>query len=530
VTASASELLELEGAVAPFPGWALLGVTGRHRERFLASQVTSDVAALPAGESQLSALLDRSGRLQAHFFLYKRADAIELLIPEAAVENCAGRLADHVIADDVEIRRRRVGPMRLVLGPIAVAMTAELDPAEHLPIAGWGSRGLVLWSDRQLDLPVLGDGELETRQALGGPPRWGREVEAGQLVNETTLLDGAVSLDKGCFLGQETVVKLASRRGAARGPALLEVRDGVDGGAKLVGETFRVGECARAGRVIAVVRYAGSTWIQVVLHRELRVVGRRIECTFDSGAAVRATVRPMPLLAPPTLGEMAGRLTVAASAAFADDDSQRALELLDRAIAVCPTWADAYEASGVILGRLGRHDEAVKRLHRLLEVDPSSVMAHSNLSLAYNQLGDIEAAERHLALATRASFGGASAASDESARRQAERVEDDRRRRAELFRQVLELDPDDPLALVGLGGLLAEEDRFEEAAQHLERALVAEPDHAAALLTLGVVAEGLGDRDRARSVYERGIDAAAKRGDMAAAQKLQERLSALAAH
>ena len=63
--------------------------------------------------SQLSALLDRSGRLQAFFFLRKNAQSIDLLVPEAVARHCVDRLESHVIADDVAIRGRDVGPMRL---------------------------------------------------------------------------------------------------------------------------------------------------------------------------------------------------------------------------------------------------------------------------------------------------------------------------------------------------------------------------------------------------------------------------------
>ncbi len=84
--------------------------------------MTSDLKDLADGESQLSALLDRTGRLQAFFFLRNGTQSIDLLVPEAVAAHCVDRLESHVIADDVAIRVRDVGPMRLVLGPAAVAM------------------------------------------------------------------------------------------------------------------------------------------------------------------------------------------------------------------------------------------------------------------------------------------------------------------------------------------------------------------------------------------------------------------------
>jgi folate-binding protein YgfZ len=525
--------LELDGVVADFPGWKIIEVAGCHRERFLVSQVTSDLTALAGGESQLSALLDRTGRLQAFFFLRKATQNVDLLVPEAVAAHCVDRLEAHIIADDVTIRIREVGPLRLLLGPAAVAMADEVSEDEWFPVAGWGGRGFVTWSDDEIELPEMSPDEIAARQVLCGPPVWGQDVQPDQLINETSLLDAAVSLTKGCFLGQETVSKVATHRGAVRAPVLLELAEPdtepdteVD---ELVGEWFGVGDRQRAGQVLAVARWGNRPWLQVSLHREFRVVGRDLVCTFSDGRSSAAEVHPMPALHPPSREEMADRLTVAASTAFAEDRTERALELLERATIVCPSWGDAFESMGVILGRLGRHHEAIDQMHRLLEIDPSSVMAHSNLSLFFNHLGDIEAAERHLALATRVSFGGgAEADPGDLEKSEREAHEADQHRREEMFRMVLEIDPEDALAHFGMGELAVERGRFSEAVDHLEKAIESDPAHSAAILALGAAFEGLDDRERARDHYEAGIEVAAKKGDLATAQKMQERLTALA--
>jgi folate-binding protein YgfZ len=521
VSRSPSELLALDGGAAPIHGWSLVDVIGRHRERFLSSQVTSDVDGLAVGDSQLSALLDRSGRLQGFFFLRKADDAIELLVPDECVDRCLERFESHVIADDVEFRRRDVGPLRLALGPAAVIEPAADD---RFPVTGWGSAGFVSWDGAGRDLPEIPEDELERRRILGGPPTWGRDVRPGQLINETSLLDTAVAFDKGCYLGQETVAKVASHRGAVRGPVLLELTAEIDEAGSLVGQPFSVGSRSRAGEVLARVRWEGSVWLLVVLHRDLRIIGRTVRADFADGRGFEAVIRRFPLLAAPGADEMADRLTVAASAAFATDETDRALELLGRAVELCPAHADAFESLGVILGRLGRHEEAIRQMLRLLEIDPSSIMAHSNLSLYFNQLGDIERAEHHLGMATRLSMGGSVPTRDE----ETEAEEADRRRREEMFRRVLEIDPDDVLAHFGMGELLVEREQFGAAAEHLERVVAAEPGHSAALLALGRAFEGLGDGGRALQTYESGVETAAKKGDFATAQKMQDRITALA--
>lgn len=512
---------------ASFPGWTLVEVTGRHRERFLGSQITSDLGRLVEGDSQLSALLDRSGRIHAFFFLRKRAVAIDLLVPDEIADHCLERFQAHIIADDVDFRRREVGPMRLVLGPSAVV---EPSTEDRFPIIGWGARGVVTWGSAEHGLPEISPDGLENRRVLGGPPAWGREVLPGQLINETALIDTAVAFDKGCYLGQETVAKVASHRGAVRGPVLLELTEPVSDAEKLVGERFGVGERARAGEVLSSAQWEESTWLQVSLHRELRIAGRSLSCVFGDAQVVEAVIHRLPLLLAPSSEDMADSLTVAASSAFAGDEVDRALEFLRRAISICPSHADAYEFMGVILGRLGRHEEAIEQMQRLLEIDPSSIMGHSNLSLFYNQLGDKEQAEHHLAMATRISMGGAVVVeSPERAEAgQAEAEDADRKRREGMFLQVLEIDPDDALAHFGMGELLLERGSSDDAVDHLERAIASDPTHAAAILALGRALEGRGETGRALAIYEQGVEIAAKMGDLATAQKMQERITALA--
>ncbi len=106
VSRSASELLCFEGAQAPFAGWTVVAVEGRDRERFLHSQLSSDVRGLEVGASQQTAVLDRGGRILAFGFLCKRSDRIDLLLPEAAAMSAVRHLEAHVVADDVRTAHR----------------------------------------------------------------------------------------------------------------------------------------------------------------------------------------------------------------------------------------------------------------------------------------------------------------------------------------------------------------------------------------------------------------------------------------
>ena len=392
-----------------------------------------------------------------------------------------------------------------------------------------GSRGYVTWAGTEIDLPTLSSNQVESLRVLSGLPQWGREVTEGTLVHETTLVNHAVSADKGCYLGQETVAKVSSGRGAARAPMLLEVIGGDLSGDDLVGRKFATDLGKRSGKVLSLARWNETVFLHAAVIRELRVKDREIECRFEGGPALTVKIHSLPYLSCLAPDEWARRLELEAVAAFSADREDEAIDLYRRAVAVCPWYADAYEGLGVILGRHRRFEEAIELMHRLLEVDESSVMAHTNLSLYYNQLGRIEDAEREAAEAMRAKMRAEQAARKDSEpeRDEADAVAADRERRAEMFRQVLALDADDALGNFGLGELLVEEGRYGEGITHLERALAADPRYSAALLALGRAYEGVEDLDSARSTYRKGIDIAAAKGDLATANKMQERLAVL---
>lgn len=93
----------------------------------------------------------------------------------------------------------------------------------------------------------------------------------------------------------------------------------------------------------------------------------------------------------------------------AEDKSEwiKAKELLNKAISEDPKNEEAYETLGVILGREENYKEAIEIMKKLDEVNPTSIMAKTNLSIFYMRLGDKETAEEYKAKATVAQFNEA---------------------------------------------------------------------------------------------------------------------------
>ena len=86
--------------------------------------------------------------------------------------------------------------------------------------------------------------------------------------------------------------------------------------------------------------------------------------------------------------------------------------------------------------------------------------------------------------------------------------------RAEMFRKLLEKDPDNPMILYSLGTELFKEGRYLEAREHLARAVENKPDYSVAYRMLGRTHYELHENVEARRVFTKGREVAQENGDL----------------
>jgi predicted Zn-dependent protease len=84
--------------------------------------------------------------------------------------------------------------------------------------------------------------------------------------------------------------------------------------------------------------------------------------------------------------------------------------------------------------------------------------------------------------------------------------------RIETFKQMLESDPDNTLVRFGLANEYLKAERYEEAIAALNDYLQRADDEGAAFGMLARAYEKVGQRDKAREAYQRGIEAAQLHG------------------
>ena len=86
--------------------------------------------------------------------------------------------------------------------------------------------------------------------------------------------------------------------------------------------------------------------------------------------------------------------------------------------------------------------------------------------------------------------------------------------RTEMFRKLLERDPENPMVLLSLGNELFKEGEYAEAREHLRRAIENKPDYSVAYRMLGRAHYELHEDAEARRVFTEGREVAQKNGDL----------------
>ena len=186
-----------------------------------------------------------------------------------------------------------------------------------------------------------------------------------------------------------------------------------------------------------------------------------------------------------------------------------------------PRFEDAHEALSVILYNQNRHDDAIVILKKWIALNPDALMAHTNLSRCYVAKGMILEAEREQSEARRLTWKA------ELKGKKNELPKIDYDEQIARFKKVIELDPADVLGYFSLGNVYLDSGKKREALETFTKAVEIDPAHSASYYGLGLALESLGDLKKAQEVYERGIRTADARGDMMTQKKMESRLRAI---
>jgi tRNA-modifying protein YgfZ len=294
---------------------------------FLHNLTTNDIRSLVAGSGCEIFLTTAKGKVVAFGWVYHLRSAeptFWLDVDASAAQNASQHLNMYLISEQVEISDRTAEFAQLdLIGPKAREILAKLTGHEE---AGWhdlecgivqlnGSIDVQLRFHRRFGVdcfelvfpqerinevrsklteagavPVAREA-LEILRIEAGIPAYGVDIDENVLAPEVGRTAQAISYGKGCYLGQETIVRIRDLGHVNRTLMGLKVLEGeaMPRGSKLLRESKEVGEVTSSVFSPRLRSLIGLAYV----HRTCETPGTRVEVAVEAGRAT-AEVAALP--------------------------------------------------------------------------------------------------------------------------------------------------------------------------------------------------------------------------------------------
>jgi folate-binding protein YgfZ len=225
-------------------------VSGADRASYLQGLLTNDVSALQAGQGCYAAYLTAQGRMIADLHVYELGDVVLLTLPRDVKDAVLAKLDQFIFTEDVQLGDVTETFVQLaVVGPdaariVALVVQVPLERLRALPehgnlraafgpmlgggpaivtrVSDTGIAGFDLYAERaqsgvlMTQLAASGAEELdpETAEVLrieAGVPLFHRDMDEETIPLEAGIESRAISFTKGCYVGQEVIIRVLHR-------------------------------------------------------------------------------------------------------------------------------------------------------------------------------------------------------------------------------------------------------------------------------------------------------------------------------
>jgi folate-binding protein YgfZ len=294
--------------VLPAPELGTLLVTGPERLSWLNGLVTCDVGKLKAGQGLFGLSVAKNGKIQAPLWVLAEADRVLVAAPRSELTALHADFDRHLIMEDAELGLAPEGFVWMFAHGPASTTLVELA-REHgataavIDLTGLGGaviaaptavheavEGALLAAAGVKQATSAGFDELRIERAL---PRFGVDYDQQNYPQEASIERLAVSFDKGCYLGQETVCMLELRGHVKKKLVQLSVEAPVDAVAPDAALALPDGDAighvtSRSARSIdgATLALGYVKYKHAHAGTELRVAGHRARIVRTTPAAV----------------------------------------------------------------------------------------------------------------------------------------------------------------------------------------------------------------------------------------------------
>jgi folate-binding protein YgfZ len=221
--------------------------SGADRASYLQGLLTNDIVALTAGTGCYAAYLTAQGRMMADLWVYEIGDVM-LLVMEGGVKDLVlARLDQFIFSEDVQL-----GDVTATFGEVAVVgpdaasvvtacvpelsvsalttmrehenlrATRDGQPVIVTRVLDVGEPGFELYAERapmaaivdelrRAGVVELDEATTEAIRIESGTPRFGRDMDEDTIPLEAGIESRAISFSKGCYVGQEVIIRVLHR-------------------------------------------------------------------------------------------------------------------------------------------------------------------------------------------------------------------------------------------------------------------------------------------------------------------------------
>jgi folate-binding protein YgfZ len=249
-------------------------LTGADRRSYLQGLLTNDIEALTAGTGCYAAMLTAQGRMMTDMRVLELGDGVLLDVPRAVTAAIRDHLDRFIFSEDAQVEdvtesRAEIG----VFGPAALDVIVKAGAEGGFPTSLFestrirlaGADAVIVSSDeagiRGYDVivdaahadavtaAVLAAGavrvtfeDAEAVRIESGRPRFGVDMSAETIPLEAGLEERAISRSKGCYVGQEVIVRVQDRGHGRVAKRLMGLTFEPGGAAPQAGESIFAGE------------------------------------------------------------------------------------------------------------------------------------------------------------------------------------------------------------------------------------------------------------------------------------------------
>jgi len=314
--------LRERAAIADRAGYGRILLTGADRRSYLQGLLTNDIEALTPGTGCYATMLTAQGRMMTDMRVLELGDAVLLDVPAEVTAAIRDHFDRFIFAEDVKVEDVTATRVELGLyGPDAVRVLQAVATEGSAPATLFGvSRVRIADAQAFLvrtDDPVPGfdivlaaadaagvrerllaagaapatDADLEIARIESGRPRFGIDMDNETIPLEAGLEERAISRSKGCYVGQEVIVRVQDRGHGRVAKRLVAMTFNADAPVPARNSTIRAGE-REVGKITS------ATWSPALarpialgyLHRDFTAAGTHVAIDGAEGVVTALPV------------------------------------------------------------------------------------------------------------------------------------------------------------------------------------------------------------------------------------------------